>query len=44
MPTPYEAELHEFEQNGYIFVPGLLNERGDTVTVCGGEERHQING
>ena len=26
MPTTYEAELREFEENGYIFVPNLLNE------------------
>jgi ectoine hydroxylase len=26
MSTSYEAELHEFEENGYIFVPDFLND------------------
>jgi hypothetical protein len=26
VPTSYEAELHDFEENGYIFVPDFLNE------------------
>src|SRR5258708_7238175 len=26
MSTPYEAELRDFEENGYIFIPNFLND------------------
>ena len=38
MPTPWEAELQEFEENGYIFIPNFLNDGGDSIAVRGGEE------
>jgi ectoine hydroxylase len=34
MPTPWEAELHEFEENGYIFIPNFLNEE-ETALLFG---------
>ena len=34
MPTPWEAELHEFEENGYIFIPNFLSEE-ETALLFG---------
>ena len=38
MPTPWEAELHEFEENGYIFIPNFLSEEETALLFRGGEE------
>ena len=44
MPTPYEAELHEFEENGYIFIPNFLNEEETALLFAAAKSRHQIDG
>jgi hypothetical protein len=36
MFTNYAAELLEFEKNGYVFIPNLLN-REETDLLSGGE-------